>query len=1361
MSNPLKGSPERQAVAAIAGFLYQIWQSVFSWITLEPSEVLYLEGAEDFDIIAPDQSIAVQVRHTSAPITLGTAKTITAIGQFWKLREMNPGKKMSFRYLTTSEPGVESGAPFGQGVPGMDVWEQCKRNRTGVELICTFLLTRTDLEGELRLFLETAAPEQIYRDLIQRIAWITGQHDSQDLQNPISDILICHGEQQGVSPSAATKVRARLFEEACDTVTRSRIEDRVLRRSNFLTIFEQATSVSVPRAELQLLQTAIVSMAPSFRQIADEISFIQGPMPTNSPPAVPNAALERTDLIASVKVSLESVDVFLLSGGAGIGKTTIAAYVARYWQPRTLWMQLRGLAPESISLGLRRLTAEISRNTDKCLVVLDDLDLLPISVERFEDQLASLLLTAREKGIPILLTSQRSFPQRLIRRFSLSAHNSLRVPAMNLGEIRNFCSQNGCPASEIHLISMQILARTSGHPTLVHALVINLVQKGWHETSDAHSTANSDVLQNERAEARQLLSKLSSTGLELLYRLTLIEDRFRKDHVLKIGEFEPSIAHPGDWFDQIVGPWVEPLAGNYFQISPLLLGEAEQIWSQAKCRVFHEAIADAVLTSAPRTIIEANTILRQAWKARSSKHLHRINAALAVADPDILQSAFGIMVWFAAISLNPGEVLFEEDQLLSGFLRSLQLRIAQQVHERLSEKVLDAWMYEADQRPSGQATFIERFLLAVSATILSSAPLAPGRLFTYLATIEEAETIHADLIDDWEQQIAMAPPDGPASKATSIFENAVILAVSWYNDVDQLDDLVRALLGAPDQIRSRILRVLTRFPMGSAVLIDRFWMHESDKTVPDWNRCLTVFKQALSSFASWNEHNLVDALIRALTIIVDEYLGRAEDALDQLRHVTAEYGRDSSLIRTARFAVLLHLGRMHDVLTVARDSIEVWASEFDALQIFDVMSLRSAAIAASQLREWRTAAEFFTHAHALAQKKEGHLALATGLRADLAVAAWYAGDAAACIQEFSTALETTEQLTANEATKSDAFRLRKLVGSCLLWIIRPYERKLSKDVCEPPPGACSKLDVAEELYKLPDSDPDMLWWMLSQIDYYLDAKSGIEQVVQQRLKQSRSPILPPMLAKQRIQRLLRNGTVDNLPEELIQYFNACLEVRSTLPELQSQSPQSADVSISSCFVANDSVMGIPLFVSALLRIAGSAESLQSTIAAWRQFFVVHPEFERLVGWIDLAEQQLAMDASRSEKVLIYGSADLWSQRMPAAINLAKLKTASAVQLLLGQAGIVQFLNTVPWFDDVGPAVAELFADGWRGQLGFRGQFSLPYLTIPDLRGACDLPNKNGLAKISQIITAASRAVNRPLATSLQEVVDKLTSRPHP
>lgn len=175
MSSPLQGEPERQAIAPIGGFLYQIWQSVLSWIKLEGSEVLYLEGAEDFDVVGHGQATAVQVRHTAALITLGSAKTIKAIEQFWKLREMNPGKKVGFRYLTTSQPGIEAGSPFGQDVSGIDFWERCRKRCEEIEPIKTFLLRRDDLGSDLRFFLQRATPDEIYRDLVQPIAWLTSQ----------------------------------------------------------------------------------------------------------------------------------------------------------------------------------------------------------------------------------------------------------------------------------------------------------------------------------------------------------------------------------------------------------------------------------------------------------------------------------------------------------------------------------------------------------------------------------------------------------------------------------------------------------------------------------------------------------------------------------------------------------------------------------------------------------------------------------------------------------------------------------------------------------------------------------------------------------------------------------------------------------------------------------------------------------------------------------------------------------------------------------------------------------------------------------------------------------------------------------
>jgi len=98
--------------------------------------------------------------------------------------------------------------------------------------------------------------------------------------------------------------------------------------------------------------------------------------------------------------------------------------------------------------------------------------------------------------------------------------------------------------------------------------------------------------------------------------------------------------------------------------------------------------------------------------------------------------------------------------------------------------------------------------------------------------------------------------------------------------------------------------------------------------------------------------------------------------------------------------------------------------------------------------------------------------------------------------------------------------------------------------------------------------------------------------------------------------------------------------------------------------------------------------------------------------------------------------------------------------VVAQLAIVQFLNAVPWLDDIGSAVAELFAGGWKRQLGFRGQFSIPNLTIPELQRACNLPDREGLAKVSHIINAAARAVNLPLATSLQELVNQLALRLH-
>ena len=52
----LPGDPRRQAVFSIQGTVYQAWWSIDAWLQLtNADEVIYLEGAEDFDVVRSDE----------------------------------------------------------------------------------------------------------------------------------------------------------------------------------------------------------------------------------------------------------------------------------------------------------------------------------------------------------------------------------------------------------------------------------------------------------------------------------------------------------------------------------------------------------------------------------------------------------------------------------------------------------------------------------------------------------------------------------------------------------------------------------------------------------------------------------------------------------------------------------------------------------------------------------------------------------------------------------------------------------------------------------------------------------------------------------------------------------------------------------------------------------------------------------------------------------------------------------------------------------------------------------------------------------------------------------------------------------
>ena len=94
-------------MAALSGYVYQIYQSALAWLETEPEEIIWLEVSEDYLKAAKNALEAVQVKETSAIITINSKGVLDAIDSYVELHLDNPMLNVSLRYLSTSTIGCE------------------------------------------------------------------------------------------------------------------------------------------------------------------------------------------------------------------------------------------------------------------------------------------------------------------------------------------------------------------------------------------------------------------------------------------------------------------------------------------------------------------------------------------------------------------------------------------------------------------------------------------------------------------------------------------------------------------------------------------------------------------------------------------------------------------------------------------------------------------------------------------------------------------------------------------------------------------------------------------------------------------------------------------------------------------------------------------------------------------------------------------------------------------------------------------------------------------------------------------------------------------------------------------------------
>ncbi len=1022
-SPPLAGDTARQAMDSMAGYDYQILRTVEAWLQLGVDGKIYIECAEDYDVMSPGGAVANQVKNSPANITLNSEDVREAIRNFWGLVERNTGReRIGMRFLTRGAIGREKKSALGE--PGILVWRKAAAgDDKATSLLREYLLDQGGTESFTN-FLQTADAKRLREELLSRIEWVTDEPSAEVARLVVNRLAINMGRSATIPPGICEKAVPGLLDHCRQAAIKKEPELRSLTLADAQLVFERQTSVAVPITHA-LASSMGMLMAASSGGAQTPIAFsavFDGELPE-----LPVECMPRAQLVSYLKSELSIAGAVLVVGAEGEGKSTIANLVARTFVG-AFWMDLRG-GDEAISAAAIENAIVLTRSGKPvhCLV-LDDVPASQGVSDLLWGRLKILIDSCRRNAIPFVMTSKGVPADVVDPRFQAAGAPTVPVPRISESELISYLEFLGCSDTMSESWARITLAHTgSGHPKLVHLAALELRDRAWTAATTSEFVNAPKSVQEARAAARNHASKnVPLPDRELLFALALTTSPFRRDVALQLAS-RLRIEEPGAAFDRLDGRWVERIGKTLYRATPLLSGQTAEIWAAEKVQKTHGLFFDAYIATRTITPPQAMTLILHALQSRDGRRLAGFLASLwmQIESTEGLLEALELLVYFGA---QDGAHAIDFDLKSSLLMRYLQFHVARARRPEMLPDIARRWLWEINQESHSQirGLFLGMRGMCIATAIEGKFPAAVVieglQHVALLEQILETKDMGRVLVDTLGGQDALAM--------------MFLMAQSTFRAREQVSDMLSALESAPTGIRVRLLKAF-ELPVfqGGMGMFDRALVTEHQSPTPDWAKLSHLLERAVALGRQWGTAAWEERAVRVLSIVYAEHLDdyRAaqrvlEDAGAGGRHVIKEQSAN------------LAYGRKDYEYAIRIWEECLWGSSAGEEGLRDPFALRKAGIACAKLGRYAEAARWFERATTLVEA-EAHVMPSALFRIDASQCWFRSGAYAESLRELGLAWVSVNRSVDKQA-EPRLYAAQRFLGNLAGWMATTIEQSV-------------------------------------------------------------------------------------------------------------------------------------------------------------------------------------------------------------------------------------------------------------------------------------------------------------------------------